>query len=185
MSAEEDSNGFPGGDAASSDVRTDTRIDVADVVRRPGAERRSRLRVELADLDLALARVAGPVEADLRLEGVLDGVVVSGEVRAPVELQCRRCARTAPDLLAVDAVELFTDDAELLADADVYPVDGTIVDVEQYLRDAVGLELPDAPLLCEGDPDQCPYRPDISTDASAEATADPRWEPLRKLAEEL
>lgn len=176
------------GDFERDSAVSGTRIDVADVLRRPGAETRARVQTTLADLDLTLARVAGDVTADLRLEGVLDGVVASAVIAAPIELQCRRCARMRADTLDVDAAELFTDDPDLLADADVYPVDGTLIDIEQYLRDAIGLELPDAPLLCDGDPAECPFRPDVAVgpgDATTESAAiDPRWEPLRRLAEQ-
>ena len=48
-----------------------------------------------------------PVELDVRLESVTEGVYVSGTVRAPLTGECARCLDELTDDLVVDLGELF------------------------------------------------------------------------------
>lgn len=99
--------------------------------------------------DLACSGSAVPegteVEADLVLESVVGGVSVTGTVRAPWVGACRRCLEPASDTLVLAVREHFTEGGD---GADTYPLHEGDVDLEPMVRDAVLLELPQAP-LCE------------------------------------
>ena len=62
-----------------------------------------------ADLAVGLAGVpAGePVTLDLRLESVVEGVLVSGTVTAPVTGECARCLTPVTQTVTVELTELF------------------------------------------------------------------------------
>jgi hypothetical protein len=94
------------------------------------------------------------VHARLRLESVMEGVLVSGEVDAPLAGSCARCLedrRGHPDL---DVQELYAYEGsttEETSDEDeVRLVEGEFIDLEPMLRDAVVLSLPLAP-VCDED----------------------------------
>jgi uncharacterized protein len=127
-----------------------------------------------------------PVELDVRLEAVTEGVYLSGRVHAPLVGECARCLDDLTDEVDVELSELFaypdsvTDET---TDADELPrVVGELIDVEQTVRDAVVLALPLAP-LCRPDclglcPDCGEKRADLAPDHRHE-TLDPRWAALR------
>ncbi len=130
-----------------------------------------------------------PVELDLRLESVTEGVYVSGTVRAPLVGECARCLDPLTDEVAVDLGELYaypdsvTDET---TDVDELPrVVDEHIDLEQTVRDAVVLALPLAPLCrpdCAGLCPDCGEKwADLAPDHGHE-TLDPRWAALRERA---
>jgi uncharacterized protein len=100
------------------------------------------------------------VSVDVRLESVMEGVLVSGTASAPVAGQCARCLDPLVDRLEVELTELFaypdtaTDDTTE-PDEVSRVVDG-LVDLEPVVRDAMLLALPQAPLCSEDCPGLCP-----------------------------
>jgi uncharacterized protein len=140
-----------------------------------------------ADLAVELVGVpeGEPVRLDLRMEAVVEGVLVSGTVTAPVAGQCGRCLDPFTDTLTVDVQELFaypdstTDDT---ADPDeVRRLVGDLLDLEPVLRDALVLALPLTPVCradCRGLCPTCGARwQDLPADHTHE-TLDPRWAAL-------
>jgi uncharacterized protein len=138
-------------------------IDTRDLGRQPGAMRRYHRDFQLpAELGMDVIGIpAGdPVSFDVRLESVVEGVLVSGTASAPITGQCSRCLDPLVDHLEVELTELFaypdtvTDDT---TDPDEVSrvVDG-LVDLEPVVRDAMLLALPQAPLCSEGCPGLCP-----------------------------
>jgi len=128
-----------------------------------------------------------PVELDLRLESVTEGVYVSGAVRAQLVGECARCLDPLTDEVAVDLGELYaypdsvTDET---TDVDELPrVVDEHIDLEQTVRDAVVLALPLAPLCrpdCAGLCPDCGEKwADLAPDHGHE-TLDPRWAALRE-----
>jgi uncharacterized protein len=128
-----------------------------------------------------------PVELDLRLESVTEGVYVSGTARARLVGECVRCLDPMTDEVTVELGELFvypdsvTDET---TDADELPrVAYEHLDLEQTIRDAVVLALPLTPLCrldCAG---LCPECGDKWADLPADhghETLDPRWAALRE-----
>jgi uncharacterized protein len=128
-----------------------------------------------------------PVDLELRLESVSEGVYVSGTASAHLEGECSRCLDELAEVLEVRIEELFaypdsvTDET---TDSDEIPrVVDERVDLEQTVRDAIVLELPLAPLCRDDCPGLCPEcggrRADLGPDHRHE-TLDPRWAALRE-----
>jgi uncharacterized protein len=140
----------------------------------------SRIGLEL----IAIERGA-PLDLDLRVESVTEGVLVTGTVAGPTTGECARCLATIAGRVEVTLTELFAypdsaTDATTDEDEVGRVVDDT-VDLEQSIIDAVGLELPFSP-LCRAD---CPgLCPECGVPlATAEAghhhdQIDPRWAKL-------
>ena len=131
--------------------------------------------------DLGLSDVAVPEEAmpvaDVVLESVLGGVSVTGTVSAPWAGECRRCLAPASGVLQLKVRELYTEEGD---GDETYPLVDDEVDLEPLVRDAVLLELPQAPLCrpeCRG---LCPMcGADRNEEAcGCEARRDPRWAAL-------
>jgi uncharacterized protein len=136
-------------------------------------------------LDLVGIAAGAPLDMDLRVESVSEGVLVSGTVSAPVTGDCSRCLTPFEEHIEVGLTELFAYPdslTEATTDEDeVGRVVGDTVDLEQPIIDAVGLELPFAPVCQDECPGLCP------TCGVALATAepdhhhdeiDPRWAKL-------
>ena len=160
-----------------------TVIDVRDLIASPGASRMVRLDEAIAGLATQLAAVPEerPIEADLLLESVVDGIVVSGPVMGTMRLSCARCLKPFDQEFELRVEELYASDAE--PSDDEYPVVEGRVDLEPMIRDVVVLAMPFAPLCrpdcrglcsrCGGDLNlgECTCPPDV----------DARWAPLSEL----
>ncbi|PZS33509.1 MAG: metal-binding protein [Pseudonocardiales bacterium] len=164
-------------------------IDTRDLGRRPGSMRRYHRYVPLAvgiGLDVIEVAAGAEVSLDVRLESVMEGVLVSGTASAPVTGQCARCLDPLVDQLEVELIELFAypdtaTDNSTDPDEVSRVVDG-LVDLEPVVRDAVLLALPQAPLCSEDCPGLCPEcggkRAELGTDHRHEKM-DPRWAALQ------
>jgi uncharacterized protein len=138
-------------------------------------------------LDSIAVPAGEPVELDVRLESVTEGVYLSGTVRAALTGECSRCLDTLTDEVSVELSELFaypdsvTDET---TEADELPrVVDDLIDVEQTVRDAVVLTLPLAPLCRPDCPGLCPDCGDKWADLGPDhghETLDPRWAALRE-----
>jgi DUF177 domain-containing protein len=130
------------------------------------------------------------VELEIRLEAVMEGVLVSGTVRAPLTGECARCLDPVASSIEVGLQELFcypavrfTRDSE--ATEEDHYLDGDLLDLEPVCRDAVLLALPLSP-LCSGDCPglcvECGVRlADLGSEHGHGESADPRWAALRLL----
>src|SRR5260221_5603703 len=85
-------------------------IDTRELGRRPGSMRRVQTTVPAPD-HLAIEVIGVPkgadLELDLRLESVMEGVLVSGYVIAPLVGECGRCLEPVEDEIEVEIAELF------------------------------------------------------------------------------
>ena len=114
-----------------------------------------------ADLGIEVLRVpeGSPVELDLRLEAVMEGVLVTGAASVELAGECARCLEPISDEVEVRFQELFVyDDQDVDPDEEleVSTLQKDLVDLEPMLRDAVVLALRFQP-LCEDDcPGLCP-----------------------------
>ena len=128
------------------------------------------------------------LELDLRLESVLEGVLVSGQARGPLAGQCVRCLDDLDAQIEVDLQELFVypERAEQDDDDELREIEDERIDLEPALRDAVVLALPFQPVCrpdCPGLCPQCGQR--LADDPQhGHEEQDPRWEALRVLAHE-
>jgi uncharacterized protein len=168
-------------------------FDLRELGRQAGVLREYRRSVPAPaglGLDLIGVPEGAPLALELRLEAVVEGVLVTGTVSAPLIGQCGRCLDPVSSELDVDVVELFayagsaTD--ETTEPDEVLRVDGEQLDVEPVVRDAVVLGLPWTPLCredCAGLCSTCGQRRDDLPADHAHETMDPRWAALAKFTE--
>jgi len=131
------------------------------------------------------------IELDLRLESVMEGVLVSGTADVPLTGECGRCLDTIDDRLTVEVQELFAyaDSTTDLTgeDDETARMQGDFLDLEPVLRDAVVLALPLTPLCqqdCAGLCVDCGERLDDLPEDHAHSTPDPRWAALQGLTDD-
>jgi DUF177 domain-containing protein len=180
-------------------VRLDPRaplvLDTRELGRRPGSERTVTLTAPApADLGIEVLRVpeGSPVELDLRLEAVVEGVLVTGSAHAELAGECVRCLTEISDEIDADFTELFVyDDGEAQGedteDGETSRLQGDLVDLEPLLRDAVVLNLPFQPLCsddCPGLCAECGARLADDPEHRHDEPIDPRWAALQGLAQE-
>lgn len=183
------------------DQRNPLVFDTRELGRRPGALQKLTRSVS-ALKDFGIEGVIGvpegaPVELGLRLESVMEGVLVTGTARASAEGECVRCLEPLRLEVAADFQEMFTypdaddrgrsrtaepvDDAE---DEDTLFLEDGLFDLESVLRDAVVLALPMQPVCretCAGLCSECGIRLDENPDHHHDAV-DIRWAALQGLA---
>lgn len=181
-------------------------FDTRDLGRRPGTLKRLTREVP-APKDLGNEVVGvpegDPVELELRLESVMEGVLVTGTARARATGECVRCLEPLGQELRVDFQELYSypetdargrvargggsaaDAEEADAEEETLYLEDDMFDLEPELRDAVVLALPLQPVCREDCPGLCP-------DCGARLADDPdhrhdvvdaRWAALQGLAE--
>jgi len=183
------------GDLLSTlDPRAPLVLDTRELGRRPGSQRRvSRSVPAPADLGIDVLGVpeGSPVQLDLRLEAVMEGVLVTGTARVHVAGECSRCLDPVEDDLEVELQELFAYDDEDAEpedqDEEVGRLEGDLLDLEPLVRDAVVLSLPFGPLCREDCPGLCvDCGARLADDPGHEhgERIDPRWAALAELAEQ-
>lgn len=166
-------------------------IDIARLGRRPGAmltvhdtvRSPSRIGVEL----IAIERDA-PLDLDLKVESVSEGVLVTGTVAAATAGECSRCLTPIEGRVQVNLTELFAypgsaTEATTEEDEVGHVVDERI-DLEQPIIDAVGLELPFSPVCRPDCPGLCPQCGIAlaSEPGHHHEQIDPRWAKLAEMA---
>jgi uncharacterized metal-binding protein YceD (DUF177 family) len=175
--------------AASTDARRPAAnpwfVDLRELGRRAGSMQEierslpapAEWRVELIGVP-----EGAEVRMRLRLESVMEGVLVSGEVDVPVTGSCARCLEPIEDTLELDVQELYAYEGstteETSEEDEVRLVEGERIDLQPMVRDAVVLSLPLAPVCdenCAGLCAECGRRwDDLPADHSHEQL-DPRW----------
>jgi uncharacterized protein len=165
-------------------------LDTRELGRRPGSQREvSRTVPAPADLGIEVLHVpeGSPVELDLRLEAVMEGVLVTGTAQASLTGDCVRCLEPISDEIEVRFQELFVYEDHALPqeeDDEVSTLQDDLVDLERLLRDAVVLALPFQPLCEEDCPGLCPdcgARLADDPGHAHDAAIDPRWAALADL----
>jgi uncharacterized protein len=132
-----------------------------------------------------------PVELDIRLEAVTEGVYVSGTAHAHLTGECARCLDPISDEVTVEIAELYAypDSAtdETTEEDELPRVIGSRgdehVDLEQTVRDALVGDLPLAPLCrpdCPGLCAECGEKWADLPPGHGHETLDPRWAALRE-----
>ena len=161
-------------------------VNVADLLKRPAARRRERLRGRLDGLKVSASEVhpSAPIDVDALLEWVSDGILATGTVTAPWRGECRRCLGTAEGILEVAFRELFETKP---VDGETYQLGQDTVDLAPLVRELVMLDLSLAPLCradCRG---LCPTCGADLNEAPCECRTDdrdPRWAALDLLLAE-
>lgn len=148
-----------------------------------------------ADLgtDVIAVPAGAPVELELRLESVVEGVLVTGSARATATGACVRCLDPVDHQVDARFQELFAyaDRAahhhEVAPDEDEneeHTLEGDLFDLEPVLRDAVVPALPFQPICrddCPGLCSECGAR--LADDPQHHHDViDPRWSALSALS---
>lgn len=170
------------------DPRAPLVLDTHELGRRPGAEKEVvRDAPAPADLGVDMLGVpeGNPIALELRLESVMDGVLVTGTATVGLEGECVRCLTTVTETLTADVQELYLyEDADPGDDDETNRMEGELIDLEPAVRDAVVLSLPQNPLCtpdCPGLCPQCGVRLADNPDHAHEEPIDPRWAALSEL----
>ncbi|WP_328540754.1 YceD family protein [Streptomyces sp. NBC_00344] len=187
---------------ARLDHRNPLVFDTHELGRRPGALQRLTRSIA-APADLGIEGVIGvpegtPVELQLRLESVMDGVLVTGTAGSTARGECVRCLEPLERELEADFQEMFSypdaddrgrskkadpvDSAED-EDEEITPLEDGLFDLEPVLRDAVVLALPMQPVCredCAGLCSECGIRLDDEPGHHHDAV-DARWAALQGL----
>ena len=168
-------------------------LDTHELGRRPGSTRTERFTVG-APADLGTVVIGIPegsdLDLDLRLEAVMEGVLVTGTVRGQAVGECVRCLDEVTEPVDVALSELFVYPERAAAaaedgdeDEDLHELDGDFLDLEPALRDAVVPMLPFQPVCRPDCPGLCPLCGARLADdpAHTHETLDPRWAALSGL----
>lgn len=167
-------------------------LDTRDMGRRAGSMRRARFTVPAPPaLGAGLLGVpaGADVDLDLRLEAVVEGILVSGVARAQLVGECSRCLDPVTSSAEFVLQQLFVypdlrGDVSDPAQEDLGLLVEDRIDLEPVIRDAVVLALPLSP-HCQADcPGLCADCGERLADLPPEhshAVADPRWAALSGL----
>jgi len=166
-------------------------LDIRELGRRPGSMVTVSRRVPApAEMGTEVVGVTEgePLQLDLRLESVMEGVLVSGTVRGRASGECSRCLTEIEQDVEVELVELFAYPGRRpeqdVDEDDVHDLEGDLIDLEPVLRDAVVPALPFQPVCredCQGLCSQCGAR--LADDPEHHHdVVDPRWAALQGLA---
>jgi uncharacterized protein len=164
-------------------MSTQLRIPLAAALRQPGTSRPVTLAATLTGLGNGAAEVAPdtPVDLDLELERIAEGIVVRGELATTWTAACSRCLEPVTGDVAVHVDELFE---AVPLEGETYPLEEDVIDLEPMVRDALLLELPLVPLCradCAGLCATCGANHNVASCDCASDEPDPRWAALRSL----
>ena len=161
-------------------------FDTRELSRRAGTMREVQRTVP-APADLGLEVISVPegsdIDLDLRLEAVVEGVLVTGTATVQLQGECARCLTELESEMSFNLQELFFHPGREVDEDERLVVDET-VDLEGPLRDAVVLELPFTPLCrtdCRGLCPECGANLNDDPQHEHDPAVDPRWSKLAGL----
>lgn len=158
-------------------------IDTHDLARRAGTMRTvHQVAIAPADLGIEMIRVpqGSEITLDLKLESVIEGVLVTGTAEAELAGQCCRCLEPLSDDDVFDLQELYYYPGQDADEEASFVVDEQI-DLDSAIRDAVVLTLPFQPLCrddCAGLCPDCGANLNNDPGHSHGEQIDPRWAAL-------
>jgi uncharacterized protein len=188
---------------ARLDHRQPLVIDTRELGRRPGSMRRVQVTapapVDLGGQGMAVITPGSDLALDLRLESVMEGVLITGTAVGTMSGECGRCLDPVEAPISVDLMELYRYPdqdsvkgrgaaakaaAEDAADDETPMLVDDLIDLEPVLRDALVLELPMTPLCdedCLGLCVECGERLEDLPENHSHDAVDPRWAALAEL----
>lgn len=139
-----------------------------------------------ADLGIDVIGVpeGDPIQFDLRLEAVVEGVLVTGSAVGRLVGECARCLTEIEDEFLADVQELYVYPESEAEPDEASRMEGDLIDLEPALRDQVVLALPFQPLCTDDCPGLCPEcgaRLADEPEHRHEDGVDPRWSALAGL----
>lgn len=162
-------------------------INAAELLRRPGSERTIEIGLTAGELGLVDARfhAADIVTVGLRLESLIDGIVVLGTIDVPWHAVCRRCLRPLSQHTESEVDELYQ---TVVTNPDAFEIVGDQLDLMPMVRELALLDSPEAPLCRPDCAGLCPVcGVDLNdTTCSCEAPPPPSpWDVLDQLKGQL
>ena len=166
-------------------------VSVTNLIHRPGTmETLTEVVPAPADLGNALIGVeeGSDIDLDIRMESVVDGILVTGSVVVDVHGECSLCLDPIDYEMSANIQELFVFEKALAGGPEdevdeQYAVEDDSIDLEPALRDAVILQLPFQPVCrdtCQGLCADCGARLEDDPGHHHEVL-DPRWSALQGL----
>lgn len=122
------------------------------------------------------------IELELRVESVIEGVLISGSATGPVHGECSRCLDEVDDQATATFTELFaypdsaTDSTTEVGE--VSRIVDDLIDIQPVVHDALLLAMPQAPLCapdCSGLCPECGGKRAELGPGHTHETIDPRW----------
>ena len=155
------------------------KVRIREIAYKPGSMRELTLSEPAPETwgeGLAQITEGTPIDLELRLESVHDGILVTADASTEMQAECGRCLRAFTAPLRVTFTELY--DYETSAE-DGYSVHGDHVNLTEPLRDAIVLALPFQPMDRPDCPGLDPETGELRADGSADdAPVDLRWAAL-------
>ena len=166
-------------------------VSVTNLINRPGTmETLTEVLPAPADLGNALIGVeeGSDIDLDIRMESVVDGILVTGFVVVDVHGECSLCLDPIDYEMSANIQELFVFEKAPAGGPEdevdeQYAVEDDSIDLEPALRDAVILQLPFQPVCrdtCQGLCADCGARLEDDPGHHHEVL-DPRWSALQGL----
>lgn len=166
-------------------------VSVTNLIHRPGTmETLTEVLPAPADLGNALIGVeeGSDIDLDIRMESVVDGILVTGSVVVDVHGECSFCLDPIDYEMSANIQELFVFEKAPAGGPEdevdeQYAVEDDSIDLEPALRDAVILQLPFQPVCrdtCQGLCADCGARLEDDPGHHHEVL-DPRWSALQGL----
>jgi uncharacterized protein len=161
------------------------RIDLRELGRRAGSMQEVDRILPAPDgwrVELIGVPAGGDVHLAVRLESVMEGVLVTGDLDVPVTGSCARCLEPIEDTMHLDLQELYAyagSTTEATSEEDeVRRIEGDFLDLAPLARDTVVLNLPLAPVCtddCAGLCVDCGQRLDDLPAGHSHEIVDARW----------
>lgn len=165
----------------SIDARSGLVINTHDLGRGAGAMREIDTLVDAPEglgSDVIGVPPNSPIHLELRLEAVVEGVLVTGTAEVDVAGQCGRCLEPVEDDLVIDIQELFVHPGSDFDEDEASRMEGELIDLEPLVRDEVVLEMPLQPLCqedCAGLCPSCGANLNHEPEHEHRDAIDPRW----------
>jgi uncharacterized protein len=164
-------------------------IDTRQLVRRPGTMKRLETTLTSDDqmgIEVFAVPAGEPVKLNLRLESVVEGVLVSGTVITRAIGECARCLDEIVRPVGADLRELYAYPGSVTAqtteDDEIPIIVDELIDLEPLVRDEIVTQMPLAPLCRPDCPGLCSicgeHLADLEPGHNHEIL-DPRWAALR------
>jgi len=169
------------------DARNPLVLDTHELARQAGALK-ELVETVAAPADLGNELIGVPegaeLELELRLEAVVEGVLVTGTVEAPLEGECARCLTPLTDHGSYRVFQLYNYSDREGGEDDLF-LDGELLDLDPLLRDSIILSLPFTPLCrpdCRGLCAECGANLNDDPEHHHDEPVDGRWAALEGLA---
>lgn len=176
-----------------------------DLPRRPGEMREANLRItehEELGFDVLSIPKNEPIEIDLKVESVSEGVLASAHIESVAIGECGRCLEPLKFEISEDFQELYeyqkdtrqktkkkpVDESDESDELDVRQMDGDDIDLDGPIRDAIILNLPLNPLCkpdCLGLCPECGEKFENLPENHSHEKIDARWAALGDLKDRL